>query len=420
VVIALDYVNSDGWTPEYGYVKEIGYVTGTQNWDFFQSDVFSLPPMPSDAEALWFLFDFSAGSGTAWWDDVSLVCVSCANVVPTYSLSVTSNGCCPITVELPEGNQTVDPGNTTPFYGLPENTQVTLTAQAGVSCQFGNWTVDDQQPDTNQTIVVTMDSDHIATATCTPLYTLTVTSNGCCDVLVELPDGNQTVPAGNTTPFYSIPENTEIRLSAQTGEGCSFDYWLIDDVEADSGSAIVVTMDQNHTATVVCTETPIEQTYTAVNDFSTENGNPNGVWSYGWMPTDFSSFNLYTNYNSFQWYGWGSDNSPCIWINTGGLSYGVPTGWLSLHPGNGNQPSVLRWTAPVAGNVTVTGEFLAGDGGTMQVAVRLDNQPWWQATDSGSFDLITNVASGTTIDFAVYGGYGFGNTPISATISLQE
>jgi hypothetical protein len=56
----------------------------------------------------------------------------------------------------------------------------------------------------------------------------------------------------------------------------------------------------------------------------------------------------------------------------------------------------------------------------MQVAVRLDNQPWWQATDSGSFDLITNVASGTTIDFAVYGGYGFGNTPISATISLQE
>jgi hypothetical protein len=179
-------------------------------------------------------------------------------------------------------------------------------------------------------------------------------------------------------------------------------------------------MDIDHTAEVVCTETPIEQTYTAVDDFSTENGNPNGVWSYGWMPTDFSSFNLYINHNSWQWYGWGGDNSPCIWINTGNPAYGVPTGWLSLHPGDGYQPSILRWTAPVAGVVRVTGQFLPGDEGTMQVAVRLDNQPWWQATDSGSFDLITNVASGTTIDFAVYGGYGFGNTPISATISLQE
>jgi hypothetical protein len=187
----------------------------------------------------------------------------------------------------------------------------------------------------------------------------------------------------------------------------------------------IVDGDGNATATVdmgayEADPPPIEQTYTAVDDFSTENGNPNGVWSYAWMPTDFSSFNLYTNHNSYQWYGWGSDNSPCIWLNTGAPAYGVPTGWLSLHPGNGYQPSVLRGTAPVAGNVSVTGEFLAGDSGIMEVAVRLDNQPWWQATDSGSFDLITSVVSGTTIDFAVYGGYGFGNTPISATISYQN
>lgn len=65
--------------------------------------------------------------------------------------------------------------------------------------------------------------------------------------------------------------------------------------------------------------------------------------------------------------------------NLGAPGYGVPTGRLSLHPGNGQQPSVLRWTAPAAGQAHVIGQFLPGDGGYMQVAVRLNGQPWWQA-----------------------------------------
>jgi uncharacterized repeat protein (TIGR02543 family) len=76
VVIGLDYVNTGGATPADGYVKEIGHVSGTQGWTFFQSDVFSLPTMPSDAQALRFLFDFNNGAGTAWFDDVSLTQVS--------------------------------------------------------------------------------------------------------------------------------------------------------------------------------------------------------------------------------------------------------------------------------------------------------------------------------------------------------
>jgi hypothetical protein len=72
VVIGLDYVDADGWTPEDGYVIEIGYVSGTLGWAFFQSPVFTLPSKPSDATALWFLFDFNNALGTAWWDDVSL------------------------------------------------------------------------------------------------------------------------------------------------------------------------------------------------------------------------------------------------------------------------------------------------------------------------------------------------------------
>ena len=72
VVIGLDYVASGGWTPEDGYVMEIGYVQGIQDWTPFQSEVFTLPSMPTDAQALWFFLGFNYEAGTAWWDNVSL------------------------------------------------------------------------------------------------------------------------------------------------------------------------------------------------------------------------------------------------------------------------------------------------------------------------------------------------------------
>jgi hypothetical protein len=157
--------------------------------------------------------------------------------------------------------------------------------------------------------------------------------------------------------------------------------------------------------------------YSAFDEFSMVN-NPNIAWSYGWMPTDFSKFNLYITHNTIQWYGpQGGDLTPCIWINNGGPAYGVPTGWLSLHPGPGTEPSILRWIAPVAGKIHVTGQFLPGDGGVMTVGVFHNVQKVWTASDSGKFDLNITVTAGDDIDFAVYGGYGYGNTPISATIS---
>jgi uncharacterized protein YfaP (DUF2135 family) len=188
-------------------------------------------------------------STTVTMDSDHVVTATCT---PLYTLTVTSSGCCPITVELPEGNQTVDPGNSTPFYGLPENTQVTLTAQSGVSCQFDGWTIDDAPREGNPT-TVTMDSDHVVTATCTPLYTLTVTSSGCCPITVELPEGNQTVPAGNTTPFYGLPEDTQVTLTAQSDDSCQFENWTVDDQQPDTNQTITVTMDSDHIATATCT-----------------------------------------------------------------------------------------------------------------------------------------------------------------------
>ena len=87
IVIALDYVASNGWTPADGYVREIGYVTGTQDWTYYESDVFTLPPMPGDASAVWFLFDFNAGKGTAWWDDVSLTEVTSPHISASIDIA---------------------------------------------------------------------------------------------------------------------------------------------------------------------------------------------------------------------------------------------------------------------------------------------------------------------------------------------
>ncbi|XHH07697.1 MAG: PQQ-binding-like beta-propeller repeat protein [Candidatus Bathyarchaeia archaeon] len=88
VVIALDYVTSY-YTPSDGHVSEIGQVTGTTDWTYYESPVFTLPEKPADADALFFLLDFNAGTGTAWWDDLQLIAVS--GVVPTQKPSGTSD-----------------------------------------------------------------------------------------------------------------------------------------------------------------------------------------------------------------------------------------------------------------------------------------------------------------------------------------
>ena len=171
--------------------------------------------------------------------------------VPSRTLYVSSNGCCPILVEgLPGGNQTVSAGNAISF-AAPLNGNVTLTAQSSDSCQFDNWTIDNEIYENNP-IQVTMDNYHDVTAWCTPLYTLTVTSNGCCPITVELPEGNQTVDPGNSTPFYGLPENTQVTLTAQSGVSCQFENWTVDDQLPDTNQTIVVTMDSDHIATAVC------------------------------------------------------------------------------------------------------------------------------------------------------------------------
>lgn len=170
-------------------------------------------------------------------------------------------------------------------------------------------------------------------------------------------------------------------------------------------------------------------TWNPTADFSVEHGNPNGVWSYGWENTVHQSFTLFTrtwgtDSSNPQWGGWAGDRTPCIWLNTDAPVAGVPTGSLSIHPGPGNEPSVLRWTAPagVNGTASVEGEFLAGDGGWMTVGIFVNGSttPVWDCGNAGAFDLDIPVHPGDTIDFAVYGGYYSGNTPIALEITVPD
>ena len=160
-------------------------------------------------------------------------------------------------------------------------------------------------------------------------------------------------------------------------------------------------------------------TYDGAVDFSITNGNPNGTWSYGTETAGGSTFTLLTNPFSNQ-YGlsWGE-----VWKNTSGSTVaGVAPGQISLHPLPSFGPGILRWTAPagISSTVSIFGRFFAGDIGTMQVGIFLNNDwstPLFQATDQGAFSFVQAVAPGTTIDFAAYGGYAYGNTPIDARIT---
>jgi hypothetical protein len=163
--------------------------------------------------------------------------------------------------------------------------------------------------------------------------------------------------------------------------------------------------------------------------FSTENGNPNGPWSYGWYDTSFTTFTLF---NPGVWCstcpGWyvapTGDWTPNIVFNSCGCfnQYVVPMGWITFHPGPGQQPVAARFTVPpgVGSKVRAVGEFLAGDSGWMQVAVRHNGAEVFRAGDAGAFDLLLTISAGDVIEFAVFGGYSYGNTPVRAVISVPS
>lgn len=177
-----------------------------------------------------------------------------------------------------------------------------------------------------------------------------------------------------------------------------------------------------------------DMVWNAASDFSAAN-NPNGVWTYGYMRSDFTGFTAYSTMGysnkdvgeNPEWHSPDVNgvNPPYVFKNVNGSSaMGTGLGQIGMHPGNNDgrdgEVSVVRWTAPseVNGEVRISGAFLIGGGGSMDIAVRKGDDVLWQGLGSGAFDLQdVDVLPGETIDFAVFAKtnlfYG-GNTTLDA------
>src|SRR5262249_39070695 len=107
-------------------------------------------------------------------------------------------------------------------------------------------------------------------------------------------------------------------------------------------------------------------------DFSATN-NPNGVWSYGWSATLGGTFNLNRDRATLEgidfWQGnqGGIRGEPAVDHNGTAMPLVLAgtvlfqPGQLGLHPGPHGEFSVLRWTAPEAGIITLAATFFGMD-----------------------------------------------------------
>jgi hypothetical protein len=195
-------------------------------------------------------------------------------------------------------------------------------------------------------------------------------------------------------------------------------------------------------------QTPAEIIYNAANDFSPTN-NPNGVWSYNWSSTLGSTLHLYTTPVQVQWEGGYLDG----WITPGIGDGNVPTvshngtanvvissgtvrfepGDLSFHPGPNGEYSVVRWSAPEDGFITIASTFAGLDfvgPTTTDVHVLYNGLSLFDGFVEGfgppsatSFTGNLSVLRGDTVDFAV--GYGrnmtyfYDSTKLDATITFS-
>jgi len=68
--------------------------------------------------------------------------------------------------------------------------------------------------------------------------------------------------SGSTSPavgIHSYEEGSEVAVSAHPSSGWAFNHWLLDSVDVGSANPYTVTMDENHSLTVVFTEIPPEE-----------------------------------------------------------------------------------------------------------------------------------------------------------------
>jgi hypothetical protein len=174
-------------------------------------------------------------------------------------------------------------------------------------------------------------------------------------------------------------------------------------------------------------------------DFSLTS-NPNGVWRYGWSMTLGSPFILSNSPGVREGVGtWSgniaADGNPAVYHNGTGNVIVLATsarfepGQFGLHPGPNGEYAVVRYVAPVGGDVSIRSIFASQDlfTTTTDVHVLLNGASVFDdfvegaaGTSSVSFSRPFSLDPGDTVDFAV----GFGrngsffndSTALAATV----
>ena len=106
-------------------------------------------------------------------------------------------------------------------------------------------------------------------------------------------------------------------------------------------------------------------------------------------------------------------------------TFGIAPGQVALHPGSGNQYSVLRFTAPMTGSYTIAAQFFVGDFGDTDANILLNGDTvtpvFFAATTNTnpSFNGSLSLNLGDTVDFVVgaKGSWSGDTTPVTITVT---
>lgn len=170
--------------------------------------------------------------------------------------------------------------------------------------------------------------------------------------------------------------------------------------------------------------------YSAVNDFNV-GSNPNGVWSYR---EGVNSATLLTRvYSDSSIQSWSGSNLtsygnyPFVAKNVSGGT--LPVNWtvdvLQMHPSETLIPSVVRWTAPVAGTWKVQGGFASLSSGFTAINIYKNTTSIVSGSLSGigspavTIDQEIVLNAGEFLEFAVgaQGNWGGDGVGFNATIT---
>ena len=183
--------------------------------------------------------------------------------------------------------------------------------------------------------------------------------------------------------------------------------------------------------------------YDAVTDFSTSPALPatsaNGVWSYGYStPGGFVLYDQATQHyfsstaghenDAIVGYSTGSDHLPTILANDTGGTYSIGSisnwdpGYLLMHPGAAGALSILRFTAPSAGDWNISASFIGLDSTSTDVHVVQTSGVLATELFTGpvlpqeSYSGTLTLGQGDTVDFEV----GLGKLTVITTTTALE